>query len=290
MNLLNIAPSSDEPNVFDTGLDNFSSTVIERSKSVPVLVDFWAPWCEPCRTLTPILETLIQQFAGAVALAKVNLDDEQHLAAQFQVRSVPTVFLIKDGNVVDGFMGVQPEQAIRAMLSKHIDSPDMPKTDEIDDLIAFGRIDEAVAALKNDGSEQAKIRLADLHLRTGSIDEARAVLDSVDDSEHSGAMYKAAAARLHFAAIAESAPDEMQLESAIQQDPQDWNACYQLAAVLATRGMPEPAMARLLDIVVNDRSFNDDAGRKGLIMAFDMYESNQQLVAKYRRKLAVMLN
>ncbi len=290
MDLQNYALEPPKQTSFDVGIDNFAEAVIERSRTVPVLVDFWAPWCEPCKTLTPVLESLAEQFAGAFELAKVNLDDNQHLAAQFQVRSIPTVYLIKDGNVIDGFMGGQPEQAIRQMLAKHIDTEGSAETDPIDDLIAMRRFDEAISALNRDDSDAARVRLAQVHLELGSISQAQELLDSVDSSEQSTPKFKEIAATLHFVQTAQSAPDPQQLQQNIDSDASDWNSRYQLAAILLVDHSFEAGMDQLLQIVKGDRTFNDDAGRRGLIMAFDMLHAHVELVGKFRRKLAIMLN
>ncbi len=290
MQSLELNLEENTPQVFDVTIEDFPELVLQQSQSTLVLIDFWAPWCGPCKTLTPILEGLVKQYDGAVVLAKINIDEEQHIAAQFQVRSVPTVFVMKDGNVVDGFMGVQPENAIKTMLSKHVELPGEDQLDAIDTLIAQNRIDDAVAALKQEDSDEGRIRLAKLYLNLGSYEDAKELLGAVGKSEHGSPEYKSAIATLHFQEIAQNSPSQRDLLEAIENNPKDWNSRYQLAAFLLINGMLEQALAHLMQIVKSDRSFNDDAGRKGLIMAFDVIGSENELVGKYRRLLAITLN
>ena len=296
VHLINTAPETDSQSfeIKDVGVDNFIEEVIEKSKTIPVLVDFWAPWCGPCKNLTPILEKLATKHAGAFQLVKVNIDEQQELAVQFQVRSVPTVYLVKDTAVVDGFMGAQPEQVVEQFLSKHISTaspqePESPTDDPIQNLIDRGQLDEAVAALEEDGSDESWYRLARLYLNQNKFEKVRNALGKLKDNT-STPEYRFIAAALHFAELAYSIDSEDPLHQRIDANDQDWDAHYQLAALSVATGDFAIALERLLQIVKHDRTFNDDAGRTGMIMAFDMLGSDHELVSQYRRQLARILH
>ncbi len=293
--LVNTTPDSEhtDSNVTDAGIENFVEQVIEKSKTTPVLVDFWAPWCGPCKNLTPILEKLADKYAGAFQLVKVNIDEQQELAMQYQVRSVPTVYLVKNTAVVDGFMGAQPENVVEQFLSKHIDttnsSPEPVKVDPIQNLINQGLISEAIAELEKDGSDESQFRLARLYLNQNEFDRVRETLNQLKDSQ-SAPEYRFIGAALHFAELAYSIESHTELHQMVMQDEQNWDAHYNLAAVQMITGEYSAALELLLNIVKHDRSFNDDAGRKGMLMAFDMIGADHELVSQYRRLLAPILH
>ena len=295
VHLINTTPEPNQPtsDVLDVGADNFMEEVIEKSKTIPVLVDFWAPWCEPCKNLTPILENLAKKYANAFQLVKINIDEQQELAMQFQVRSVPTVYLMKDATVVDGFMGAQPQQVIEQFLSKHItvgqQSPEPIKKDPIQDLIDRGQVAEAIATLETDDSKESQYRLARLHLDQNNFDRTHTILDQQKDDK-SSPEHRSIAGALHFAEIAYEIESVEQLHEDIAQNDQNWDASYQLAALHMASGNFAQALDLLLRIVMHDRRFNDDAGRKGMISAFDMIGDDHELVTQYRRSLARTLH
>ncbi len=277
----------------DVGADNFLEEVVEKSSALPVLVDFWAPWCGPCKNLMPILESLATKHADSFRLVKVNIDEQQELAMQFQVRSVPTVYLVKDGAVVDGFMGAQPEGAVEEFLSKHIalaNGEAQPQAaDAIQTLINRGRESEAIAALEKDDSDESRFRLARLYLNRNDFDAVRSVLDKLKDKSATPE-YRFIASAAHFAELTYSSDSEAELRQAIERDNTDWDAHYRLAAFSMSIGDYTEALELLLHIVRNDRSFSEDAGRKGMVMAFDMIGGDHELVSKYRSLLARILH
>lgn len=282
------SPGDSEADVVDVGADNFAQDVVEKSRTVPVLVDFWAPWCGPCKTLTPILESIANKHNGALRLAKVNIDEQQELAMQFSVRSVPTVVLVKDGAIVDGFMGAQPEEVVQQFLSKHISATqtDEPaKADPIQGLIDSDDIAQAVESLEKDGSEESNFRLARLYLSQHDFDNVRKTLEKIKEKSNSPE-YRFIAAALEFTEIAENCESESELRNSIHQDSSNWDAHYKLAAVNMVAGNFAEALELLLQIVRADRSFKADAGRKGMIFAFDMIGDENPLVSEYRGLLA----
>ena len=287
--LINNEQQKSGSHTMDVSAKNFMEAVIQKSQQVPVVVDFWATWCAPCKTLTPILEGLADKFSGAFQLVKIDIDKEQELAGQFNVRSVPSVFMIKDGRVVDGFMGVQPQNVIEQFLSKHgIQLNQQPK-DEIDMMLGTGSPDQAIDALKKENTDASRLRLAQLYLRIQDIENAQSALDGIKKGK-SQPEYKSTAAALEMITLAQNCEPELELIERIKRDFRDWDAHYKLAAINLTRGNPEEALISLLEIVKHDRDYNNDAGRLGLIKAFDMLGSNHELVPKYRGLLARTLH
>ena len=286
--ILNPDQEEVDSNIFDANSQDFIQTVIQKSQEVPVVVDFWAPWCGPCKTLTPILEELAREFDGSFQLAKVNIDEEQGLAQQFGVRSVPTVVMVKDGKVADGFMGAQPRKLVEQFLRKHI-TDSQENVDEIQNLINHGQVEQAIRALETDGTDESLVRLAGVYLKFGDFVRARSTLTRVKDSKKHPD-FKSVSAALDFIEIAQKSEAENELLQRIENDSEDWNAHYQLAAIYLSRGNPKAGLEKLLHIVRFDRGFNNDAGRKGMIKAFDMLGPNHRLVPEYRRRLASTLN
>ena len=281
--------STQNSNSVDVDVNNFTAEVVERSNSVPVLVDFWAPWCGPCKSLTPILEEIAAEYGNALHFVKINIDENQPLAGQFGIRSVPTVYLVKDGNVVDGFMGAMPKDAIEKFLSKHIAVGNAEAPDQIDELLNHGNISQAVDVLKAEDSDKSNLRLAAIYLDQSDFQSARDHLEKIKGTKDQPE-YKQIAAKLDFVDFIQNAPPEEELKSRIMQNPKDWDAQLNLAVISLVQGHIETALEILLEIVRQDRSFKDDVGRKTLIKVFDMLGSDNELVPKYRSLLARILN
>ncbi len=288
VHLINLDKTESKSNDFEVNSQNFMEAVIQKSQEIPVVVDFWAPWCGPCKTLTPILEELCEEFDGGFRLAKVNIDNEQELAQQFGVRSVPAVFMVKGGRVVDGFMGAQPRKMIEQFLRKH-GGASREHSDEIQTLIDQGQVAQAIRALETDGSDEALIRLAGIYLKLIDLDKARTTLKKVKEpKDHQE--FKSMSAAMEFIEIAQNSEPEQELLQLIQSDNRNWDAYYKLAAIYLTRGDPKSGLEALFKIVRSDRKFNDDAGREGMVKAFDMLGPKHKLVPVYRRLLASTLN
>jgi len=286
---------SAKPHVFDATTDTFEAEVLQKSMQTPVLVDFWAEWCAPCKQLGPILEKVAGDYHGAFELAKVDVEKEPQLGAAFQVRSIPTVFLVKDGQVVDGFPGALPEAQVREFLTHHGVEPAAPvEPDEVaapeaaplDPQAEVARLRvETDAAPDNDG---LRLDLALALLQTGDAAEAERLLDALPANLSTDDRAQRARARLGFAAVLRDAPSVADLETAIASDPDDLRARHLLGARHMAAGESEPALEQFIEMLRRDRAFADGLPRKALIDAFRVIE-DEDLVGRYRRKMAALL-
>jgi len=278
---------ADSPFIIDVTADNFSAVVLEGSMKQPVLVDFWADWCQPCQALMPVLSKMAEQSQGLFILAKINSDQNQDLAQQFGVRSLPTVKLFKNGQPVDEFMGALPESQIQAFIDQHIDR----ESDRIHArAIEALQVNDQEAALKllqqanamDPERVQIAVDLATLMADVGQSAEAVTLLKTLPKEEQGSAIVAALLARLEFAGSAESLPDLETLKA--QAAEGDLEAKLQLSNKLVAAGNHEPAMIQLLEIMQKDRGFKDDIGRTTLLKIFDMLGADP-LVEQYRRKM-----
>ncbi|MCI0918695.1 thioredoxin [Stutzerimonas stutzeri] len=283
---------SQTPYIFDVTSANFEQLVLENSFHKPVLVDFWAEWCAPCKALMPLLAKITEEYQGELVLAKVNCDIEQEVVARFGVRSLPTVVLFKDGQPVDGFAGAQPESAIRAMLQPHVQAPPAPEADRLaaaQALFAEGRIGDAEEQLKqllaeDNENAAALILYARCLAERGELGEAETVLNAVKGDEHKQAL-AGARAQLTFLRQANDLPEVADLKSRLAQNPEDDEAAYQLAVQQLARQQHEAALDGLLKLFVRNRSYADGLPHKTLLQVFDLLGSDHPLVTTYRRKL-----
>lgn len=280
------------PHVLDVTADTFESEVLQRSLETPVLIDFWAAWCGPCKTLGPILEKLAGEYNGAFLLAKVDVDREPQLAAAFQVRSIPTVYLIRNGQLVDGFPGALPEGQLRQFLQHHgivpAEAPPAEETPEPprDPHVEVMRLRAEVAA--NPDKDELKLDLALALLRIGAAQEAEHLLDALPANLAHDDRALRARARLGFAALLKDAPPPQVLEAAIRANPDDLRARHLLGAHLLVAGQSESALEQFLEMLRRDRNFEDGLPRKALIDAFRLVE-DEDLVGAYRRKMSAVL-
>ncbi len=283
--------------VIEVNQHNFAQ-VVESSQRVPVLVDFWADWCQPCKTLGPLLAKLAQEYRGSVIVAKVNADTEQALAAHFRVRSLPTVMVIWQGQIVDQLVGLQPESAYHEAIHRLTGPQQQPGDivqEQVEVLWQRGRQKQAIEllheALKEEpDSVQLKTLLADKLLQLDRSEEARNLLQGLPAEERERQPASGLLARLQFAELAQGAPDLAKLEAQVRAKPDDCTARRQLAARYVLAGSYEAALEQFMDILQRDPKFEDEAGRKGLIAIFEMLGNEDPLVTTYRRRLFSLLH
>lgn len=287
------APAPDARlHVFDATTATFETDVLQASMQTPVLIDFWADWCEPCKTLGPVLETLAAQYNGAFVLAKVDVEKEQQIAAAFQIRSVPTVFLLVGGQPVDGFPGALPEGEIREFLTRHGIEPaeggpiEDAEPAPLDPAAEVVRLHDAVTAEPDKG--ELKLDLALALLQTGATQEAETLLDGLPANLSTDDRAVKARARLGFATVLAGAPSIDALQTAIETDAGDLRARHLLGVQHIVAGNTEAGLEQFIELLRRDRDFDDGLPRKALIDAFRIIE-DAELVGRYRRKMASLL-
>lgn len=277
----------------DVDEENFELAVLEQSKEVPVLVDFWAEWCGPCKVLGPVLERLAEEYAGAFIVAKVNVDENSSLAGAFRIQGIPAVKLFKDGELASEFTGALPEPMVREFLSKYLPSAADKQALEAAALEAEGKTAEATAlyqAILESDPNHAKslLGLGRLAMNADDNDAALDFLDkiSVAADERKEADRLIARLKLHRGAAAQ---DLEALRAKVEAEPDNLDARLALAQALADMENYHQALPQLLDIVKTDRSFQDDAARKAMVQIFDVLGSDDPLTDQYRTELAKVL-
>ncbi|ABE32191.1 thioredoxin [Paraburkholderia xenovorans LB400] len=280
----------------DTTLATFEQDVITASTLAPVLVDFWAPWCGPCKTLGPMLEKLEAEAAGKWKLVKVNVDENQELAAHFQVRSIPHVMAFADGRPVDQFVGVLPEGQLREFIERLVPQGADAARLEAQAALAEGRREDAYEALQaalayDPGFDEARMDRIEMLLEDNRIDEARGEVDLLSPKTTQGidARFNAIKTRLDALDAAAALPPTDALEAKVAADPADLEARFDLASAFIARLKYAEALEQLLAIVQRDRTFRDDIGRKTMLSVFDLAAHQPELVSQWRRKLSASL-
>jgi putative thioredoxin len=272
---------------------NFQVAVIAASEHAPVLVDFWAPWCAPCRALTPVLERIEHDLAGMVTLVKVNSDDNPEIAAALGVRGIPNVVLFKDGKPVDRFVGVLPEAQIRAFLAPHVQTPEDRQLAVAREAMQEKRFAIAAEALGvvlaiNPANREARADYVTALTRLGRLEKARAAFEPLAGTAR-GDLRLAASGRLLDAYEAStSVKDESEVRSAVEQAPEDNAARLALAQWLMTQSRWAEAMDELLVIAASDRRFREDIARRSILAIFELCR-DPVLISTYRRKLSASL-
>lgn len=282
------------PYVFDASETNFQVEVLDASFVQPILVDLWATWCEPCKTLGPLLEKVVGDYHGAVKLAKIDCDKEQALAASFGVRSIPTVVLIREGQLVDAFTGALPESGIREFLSRHVQPNPAtesevtevePKAEETPEQ-ALARVQQEIAAQPD--KTELKLDLAIAHMQVGNAAAAEAELDALPANLASDDRAKRLRSQLDFASSLKDAPSAAELRARIEHDPNDHAARDLLGVRLLIDGDAAAGLDQFLAVLQADRNWNEGGAKKRMIAAFSVLD-DAELVGTYRRKMSSLL-
>ncbi|MDA8361076.1 MAG: thioredoxin [Gammaproteobacteria bacterium] len=279
----------------DVTQESFETDVLERSRTVPVLVDFWAAWCGPCKMLMPMLAKLAEEYQGRFFLAKVNSDEQQELATRYGIRSLPTIKLFSNGAVVGEFVGVQPERSIRALLDRHIARPSDRLVHEALEAEARGDAAGALDILRRVHSEDAAndraiVHLGRMLLEQGADTQAEQILARISPAGRADPDLAPLLTRLEFIRMTVAAPPLAELEKRVQAQPGDMQARHWLGARYLLAGHYEAALEQWLTMVRENRQFGNDAGRKALLAAFNFLGGKGELVRKYRNLLSLALN
>jgi len=279
--------------IVDVTAENAQQVLIDESMKRPVVVDFWADWCEPCKQLMPVLEKLANEYAGQFLLAKVNADSEQMLAGQLGVRSLPTVMVLKEGQPVDGFAGLQSEQQVREMLDKYLPKPWEQKLEQAQALVAEDKLDEALPLLREAYTESGEKpafakQLAAVLLEMNRVQEAETVLGKIlladQDSDYQQLM-----AQLELKQQAADSPEIQALQQALAQNPDDNKAAMELAVQYSQNHRQQEALDLLLNILRSDLGYADGAARQAYLDMVKSLGAGDPLATQYQRKLMTLL-
>ncbi len=286
--------SSPNPHVFDATTATFGAEVVERSRSVPVVVDFWAPWCQPCRVLGPVLESAVAKLEGRVLLAKVDTDANYELAEQYGIQGIPAVKAFRDGRVVSEFTGVQPAQIVEAWLNGLLPSEHDEVLTHARRALADDRVDEAEALLRryladHDDDSAALLELARIVAGHGSRDEALALLERIPSTSAEAEDAARERQLLDLLAAGRRVRSVDAAKSRAAQNPGDLEARFALAGAAWLSGRPELALDELLEIVRRDRSFREDGARRALIALFERLGHDHPAVGPALSKLGMIL-
>jgi putative thioredoxin len=292
------APAAAGDLIKDTTTQNFVKDVIEASKKQPVLVDFWAPWCGPCKQLTPVLEKVVKAAKGKAKLVKMNIDEHPAIPGQMGIQSIPAVIAFVNGQPLDGFMGALPESQVTAFLERLIkdriggEEKDLLKA--ADAALAEGEAAEAAdmyaELLAQDPTHaQALAGLARAYLKTGSLEQAKQTLALIPEAKRNDPAVAAARAGIELAEQATSVGPVGELEQKVAGNPLDHQARLDLALALAAKGKRKEALDHLLEIVRRDRKWNDDGARKQLVQLFEAWGPTDEATVDGRRRLSSIL-
>ena len=296
------APTADADLIKDATEATFMADVIEMSNTVPVIVDFWAPWCGPCKTLGPMLEDAVRAVKGAVKMVKVNADECQALTGQLQIQSLPTVYAFFEGKPVDGFQGAVPQSEINEFVARVVkagggETPADTLNDAVEvaeDMLTDGEADDAAqtfsAILGEDPNHAGAYGgLVRSHIALGDLDQAEAVLNGAPAEISSSPELEAASAQLELARQAAGAGPVGELTAAVEADENNHQARFDLALALHANDDAEGAVTQLLELFRRDRDWNEGAAKTQLFVVFDAMKANDPIVLNGRRKLSTLI-
>jgi putative thioredoxin len=284
--------------VKDATMASFAKDVLEASRKAPVLVDFWAPWCEPCKQLTPIMEKVVRAYGGKVRMVKVNIDQNPTLANQLRIQSIPTVYAFRDGRPIDGFQGAQPESAVKAFVERLLG-----EEAAMDAVTAIAAADQALEAgdlqgaaeiyasvLQEDPQNVAALAgLARCYLKSGDVARAEQTLGLVPPDQRDAGPVASARAALDLAKLAGKAGDLGKLKAKVDAEPANHHARIDYAMALAAGGKKSEAAEQLLESFRRDRKWNEEAARKALVQLFDAWGPKDAATLEGRRRLSSIM-
>jgi putative thioredoxin len=282
----------------DTTTQTFMKDVIEESKRQPVLVDFWAKWCGPCKQLTPVLEKVVKNAKGKVKLVKMDIDKNPEIPGQLGIQSIPAIIAFVNGQPADGFMGALPEAQVNAFIERITKGQVAPEAQDLmkvaEQAIAQGATADAIEIYQHlvveDPANLAAIgALAKLQVETGALDDAKATLAKVPEAKQGDAAIAAAKAALELAAQANAVGPIAELEQKVAADPKDHQSRFDLAVALNAKGQRKEALDHLMEIVKRDRKWNDDGARKQLVQLFDAWGPTDETTIDGRKRLSSIL-